>query len=618
MPKRFGSLVEMLRYRAAVTPGTRAYTFLADGEIESDSLTYAELDLRARAIAATLTLRGLKRGDRAILLYPPGLDFVPAFFGSLYAGVIAVPCYPPHPSQIARALPRLLAVVGDADAAVVLAPENIVALAPEIARLAPPLGRIPWIATDRCDHDAASLWRDLSISSDWLAFLQYTSGSTSTPRGVMVSHGNLLHNLAYANYVEENDASSVAVSWLPVIHDMGLIEGVLEPAFAGYPAYLMAPATFLQRPIRWLRAITRYRATNSGGPNFAYDLCTRKITPEQQATLDLSTWRVAYNGAEPIRSDTLAAFHRAFAEQGFRWRSFYPVYGLAEATLLVSSGRLAYEPVFRDAEAEALGRGHVIAPDPKRAGETSRSSTLVSSGQIAFGTTVAIVNPDTCMPCVARQIGEIWISSPSVARGYWNRLDETAHTFNARLAHGDLRTFLRTGDSGVVIDGELYVVGRLKDVIIVRGMNHYPQDIETTVERLHPAIRPGCCAAFAVPGHGGERVVVAVEVDPRELARTNRGGARIHPATPLSPDALRVLDDMGRQIRGAVTEQHGIQLEAVAILLPGGIPKTSSGKLRRHAAAHAFAQHELNEIVRLTNDGPEALPAVPSLLRTGT
>lgn len=594
MSDSFRSLVELMRFRASATPAARAYTFLADGETESETLTYMELDHRARAIAAALIARGVQRGDRAILLYPPGLGFIPAFFGSLYAGVIAVPCYPPHPSQVARALPRLLSVVGDAGPSIVLAPAAVTHMAAEIGQLAPTLAALPWLATDECDLDSANLWHDGDVTPDTLAFLQYTSGSTSTPRGVMVSHANLLHNLAYANYVEENDATSVAVSWLPVIHDMGLIEGVLEPAFAGYPAYLMAPATFLQRPIRWLRAITRYRATNSGGPDFAYNLCARKIGVEQRAGLDLSSWRVAYNGAEPIRADTLIDFHRSFADCGFRWRSFYPVYGLAEATLVVSSGRQDYEPVLREMETPA---------------------TRVSSGRVGFGTIVEIVDPESLTRCAPGDIGEIWISSPSVTRGYWNRPAETSLTFSARMAGDDRHTYLRTGDLGTLVEGELFVVGRLKDVIIVRGMNHYPQDIEATVERLHPAIRPSCVAAFTVPGDREERVVMAVEVDPREVARTAPGRPRIQASVPLTPDARAILDHIGAAVRVAVSEQHGLQVHAVAFLHPGGLPKTSSGKLRRHATAEAFVGDQLHEILRVT--GIEVGPAQP-LLRTGT
>src|SRR6185295_13505400 len=456
MTHDFRSLVDMLRYRALNQGDSRAYTFLADGETESAALTYAQLDRRACAIAATLADRGARPGDRVILLYPPGLDFVTAFFGAIYAGMIAVPCYPPHRLQLARSLPRLTTIIGNAEPSFVLCTAEVATSVPGWVVHAPELDALPWIITDTLDDDVAAVWKEPDVGPSTLAFLQYTSGSTAAPRGVMVTHGNLLHNLAAINYVEENDSESVSVSWLPVIHDMGLIEGVLEPAYAGYPAYLMSPVTFLQRPVRWLRAITKYRATNSGGPNFAYALCARKVTDEQRAVLNLSSWRVAYNGAEPIRSETLTAFFRTFRDCGFRWQSFYPCYGLAESTLMVTSGRRTYQPVFFDADASALSCGRIEEPD-----ESIRQVSLVASGPPTLDTCVQIVNPDSCRRCAPREIGEIWLSSPSVTKGYWRREEETSQTFGARLADDGSGPYLRTGDRGVLIDGELFVAGRL-------------------------------------------------------------------------------------------------------------------------------------------------------------
>jgi acyl-CoA synthetase (AMP-forming)/AMP-acid ligase II len=574
MTTDFPSLVEMLRHRAATAGDTIAYTFLVDGEHEGDAITYGQLDRRARAIAATLQGRGLEAGSRALLLYPPGLDFIAAFFGCLYAGVVAVPSYPPHPAQVSRALPRLLAITCDAEVSVVLCSEPVAVMAPAVAALAPALATLAWLATDEIDERRAMAWQAPPLDANALAFLQYTSGSTAAPKGVMVSQANLLHNLGYANYVEENDGTSVSVSWLPVIHDMGLIEGVLEPAFAGYPAYLMAPASFLQRPIRWLQAITRYRATNSGGPNFAYDLCVRKIGAAQREPLDLSTWRVAYNGAEPIRRDTLVAFHDSFARHGFRWNAFYPVYGLAEATLVVSSGRRDYEPRFVDADTAALREGRAPA------------TPLVSCGPAGCGTRVVIVDPDTSEPCPDDSVGEIWVASPSVARGYWNRPAETRRTFHAHLCDG-AGPFLRTGDLGVLRDGEVVVTGRLKDLLIVRGLKHYPQDIELTAERSDAAVRAGCVAAFAVDVDGAENVVVAAEIDPRRLSATIGDDGACHA--------------IATAIRRAVAEQHGIQLHAVVLLSIGALPKTSSGKLRRHACRSAFDDGTLDELHRWTH-----------------
>lgn len=581
MTPAFDSLISMLRHRALQQENSRAYTFLTDGENESAILTYAQLDRRARAVAGALADRGVRPGDRALLLYPPGLDFIASFFGAIYAGVIAVPCYAPHRLQLARSLPRLTAIVANAAPSVVLCTAEVTELSAELAHVSV-LDAVPWIATDTLGENTINTWKEPGVDPATVAFLQYTSGSTAAPRGVMVTHANLLHNLSVINHVEENGADSVSVSWLPVIHDMGLIEGVLEPAYAGYPAYLMSPATFLQRPVRWLRAITKYRATNSGGPNFAYDLCARKVNEEQRSALDLSSWRVAYNGAEPIRSETLNAFYKTFRDCGFRWKSFYPVYGLAEATLVVSSGRRSYEPVFLDADAAALCDGRI--KDTSHDGSARRVS-LVSSGPPTFGARVLIVNPDTCQRCGPREIGEIWISSPSITKGYWRRDEETAQTFGATLADGS-GPYLRTGDLGILIDGELFVAGRLKDLLIVRGFKHYPQDLEITVERQHPAIRPGCVAVFALEAHD-ENIAVAAELDPRRLdvVQTNLIGS----------------------ICQAVAEVHGIQLHTVALLKPGALLKTTSGKIRHRACAQALSDGQLAEVVRWVK--PDTAPA---------
>jgi acyl-CoA synthetase (AMP-forming)/AMP-acid ligase II len=410
----------------------------------------------------------------------------------------------------------------------------------------------------------------------------------------MVSHANLLHNLAYASHAADRDRSTRSVSWLPVIHDMGLIEGVLGPVFGGYTAYLMAPASFLHRPIRWLRAITRYRASTSGGPNFAYDLCVRKITDAQRAELDLSSWRAAYNGAEPIRAETLEAFNARFKDVGFRWRSFYPVYGLAESTLLVSTGGRDYEPVIRDVSSDALTRGRLTLARPRG----SATRPLVSSGPVSFGTRVLVVDPSTRQQCSDGRVGEIWVASPSVAGGYWRRESETRETFHARLAGGD-GPFLRTGDLGAMHDGELFVTGRLKDVLIVRGFKHYPQDLEHTAERQHAAIRPGCSAAFSIDGDDVEAVAIALEVDRRQAPQLD---------DPAERDGF--LASLIDRVRAAVVDHHGIVLSAVSVLSHGATPKTSSGKLRRRACRDAFSDGSLDEIARWVADPELASPLI--------
>lgn len=598
------NVAEVLRYRAADNGSAHAFTFLADGERPEVRLTYSELHAQANAIAAELQNLGLAPGDRAMLLYPPGLEFVSAFFGCLYAGVVAVPCYPPHPSQLARTLPRMLGIMSDAEVSVVLTTSSLEEGRELLVHHAPQLRTLPWVSTDAIPPQANDFRIDAGVTGDSLAFLQYTSGSTASPKGVMVSHANLIHNLSYADHVAENDQTSISVSWLPVIHDMGLIGGVLGPLFSGYPGYLMAPAAFLQQPIRWLRAITRYRATNSGGPNFAYELCTRKITDAQSADLDLQSWKVAFNGAEPIRRETLTAFHQRFQGAGFSWRSFYPVYGLAESTLLVSSGRREYEARFFPADPKQFAKGRIADCEP-----ASSSRNLVGCGTAAFGTRVKIVDPVTLHERDNDTIGEIWVSSPSVAKGYWRRPAETAVTFNAYLENGE-GPFLRTGDLGVMREGDVVVTGRLKDLLIVRGLKHYPQDIEITAESQHHALRPGCSAAFSIESGGEETIAIALEIDPRQLFS---GG--------VSPDSE--LGEIIGAVKRRVAECHGIVLSSISLLKVGGLPKTSSGKVRRQACKAAFLDNALDEFTRWTVD---ILPLplscggeiTHSVLRTGT
>jgi acyl-CoA synthetase (AMP-forming)/AMP-acid ligase II len=576
------SLVELLRFRSAVQPLAVAYTFLRDGEQECDSITYATLDMRSRAIAAQLQRR-CRPGDRALLLYQPGLEFISAFFGCLYAGVVAVPASPPNLTRSDRALPRLRAIAIDAQPTLVLSTLELVSsltraaaatdtlkrLADSDAGAAAKTGAIAgilgseWITTDTIPDDDAGQWRDLVARPGTLAFLQYTSGSTATPKGVMITHGNVLHNLAYAFYLGDGDTSSVSVSWLPVIHDMGLIEGVLQPAFSGGHAYLMSPAAFLQRPVRWLNAVSRYGAIRSGGPNFAYDLCARRIGPQERLVLNLSSWRSAYCGAEPVRQDTLRTFIRAFAASGFTPSAFRPCYGLAEATLLVTAGRWKEGESERDSEQLRVGCGNA-----------------------AFDTQVLIVEPEHCRPCAPGDVGEIWVSGPSIARGYWNRPDETTRMFHARTDTGR-GPFLRTGDLGCLDDGNLYVTGRLKDVLIVRGMKHYPQDLERTAEQ-HPIIRPGCTAAFATEnGLLGDRIAIVAEADVRQLKVSD-----VAEATILA-------------IRRSIAERHGVLLEAVALVPPGSIPKTTSGKLQRFACREAYLSDSLPVLAIWRESGRE-------------
>ncbi|WP_104546382.1 AMP-binding protein [Chroococcidiopsis sp. TS-821] len=572
----FSTFVELLNYRAESQAEQQLYTFLKSGETETEKLTYKELQMQAQTIAAALQALDMF-GERALLLYQPGLDFVAAFFGCLYAGVVAVPAYPPRKNQN---LSRLQAIAQDAQAKAILTSTSLIeSLQASSTQEGLGISGLHWLATDSLSTDLALTWQPPQISDRTLAFLQYTSGSTGNPKGVMVSHGNLLANSSTIYQMFGHSPQSQGMIWLPPYHDMGLIGGILQPLYGGFPVVLMASVDFLQKPMRWLQAISRYKATTSGGPNFAYDLCLRKVTPEHLATLDLSSWEVAFTGAEPVRAETIDKFAATFAECGFRKEAFYPCYGMAETTLIVSGGEKTALPVTYDVDKVALEQNRVSK------GDRGSSQTIVGCGRSPSSQTVAIVNPDTLIPCTSEEVGEIWVSGPSVAQGYWNQPEETEKNFRAKLANIHEGTFLRTGDLGFLQDGELFITGRIKDVIIIRGQNHYPQDIELTVENSHPALRIGCGAAFAIDFKGSERLVIVHEVERSYLRKLN------------------VAEVVG-SIRQAVAAQHGLDVFATALVKTGSIPKTSSGKIRRRACRTAFLAGSL-DIVEDWSENPQ-------------
>jgi natural product biosynthesis luciferase-like monooxygenase protein len=585
------NLVDLLRLRVEQQADALLYRFLETGDVDGpiEEWSYRKLDLHARALGALLREEGAA-GQRALLLYPPGMEFVAAFMGCLYAGVIAVPSYPPDPTRLERTLPRLRAIAEDSGARFVLTTSGIKEMADFMLPQAPELGALRWLATDSPSEALASQWKRPELTGETLAFLQYTSGSTGNPKGVMVSHANILHNESLITRGFGMDpAVSQGMGWLPMFHDMGLIGKVIQPLYLGFPCTLMSPLAFLQRPLRWLEAISHFRATCSGGPNFAYDLCVRKATAEDKARLDLSSWNLAFNGAEPVRQETLERFAEAFAPSGFRRQAFYPCYGLAEATLIVTGGTRGQAPVHRRVDAEALERGRPTdAPEG-----TPQARVLVSSGQSAPDQRVLIVDPDSRAPRGPDEVGEIWVSGPSVAQGYWNRPEETAQAFGARLADG-AGPFLRTGDLGFLsASGELFVTGRLKDLLILRGRNLYPQDLELTAERAHRAVRAGCCATFAVEVEGEERLVLAAEVDARD---------------GFNADAVV------EALRRAMADEHSAHLHAVVLLQARSIPKTSSGKIQRRACRAAWLAGELEVVassVAVASDAPTA-PATPA------
>jgi acyl-CoA synthetase (AMP-forming)/AMP-acid ligase II/acyl carrier protein len=553
----FASLIQLLRQRAQDRPERLAYTFLRDGERDEVHLTYGQLEREARAIAAWLQSRRLK-GARVLLLYPPGLEYVAAFWGCLYAGAVAVPASPP------RRLERLQAIVEDSQSSAALTNAAMLARLKSLTSEVPALRNLNWLATEELEHTLAEDWREPHVDGSTLAFLQYTSGSTASPKGVRVTHGNLLHNEEMIKRAFRQSEDSIIVGWLPLYHDMGLIGNVLQPLYVGGRCVLMSPLAFLQKPARWLQAITRYRATTSGGPNFAYDLCVRKIGAEDLSTLDLSSWSAAFNGAEPVRAETLEQFARAFEPCGFRRKAFYPCYGLAEATLLVSGALEEREPVIVPVQKGALEKGFATL---EHTGDERDAQRPVGCGAALAGQQIIIVNAESQRTCASGEVGEIWVSGPSVADGYWNRPEETARTFVERPTETGAGPYLRTGDLGFFHDGELFIIGRLKDLIIIRGRNLHPNDIERVMEKSHAALRPGCGVAFSIEVEDEERLVLVHEV-----------------ARRASPDYEEIIGN----IRQALAEEFEVQAHAVALVKAGQVPKTSSGKLRRRAAREMF------------------------------
>jgi amino acid adenylation domain-containing protein len=584
-PRNF---VDHLQRLAAERPDDTALVIVsaADGATLDTPIRYAELALRVRALAARLQRR-FAPGERVLLLLDNDDRYVVAFLACLHAGLIAVPAFPPESAR-PQHLARLAGIAHDAQPAALLATRATLAMLGSGFDAAEPIAIDELDAAD--DAALAAAWRPLALHDGDIAFLQYTSGSTSAPKGVMVSHGNLMANERAIGAGFEVGADDVFVSWLPLYHDMGLIGGLLQPLHRGIKAVLLTPQFFLERPVRWLEAIARHRGSISGAPDFAYRLCVERVKDAAIGALDLSSWRVAFSGAEPVRHDTLRAFVERFAPARFDQRSVFPCYGLAEATLFVSGAARGRGMVAQPFSVSALGAGQ--ASD----GTGDDAITLVSSGRVPSGHCVEIVDPQTLAVLADGQVGEIWAAGPSIAQGYWQRLEETQSTFVERAG----QRWLRTGDLGFVRDGELHVTGRLKDMIILRGQNVYPQDIERAIEAEVDAVRSGRVAAFAVelPG-GGEGVGVAVEV--------SRAMQKRVPAAAL-------VQALGEACAGACREAVSVAL----LLNPGALPKTSSGKLQRRACRLGFEQGTLDAFAVFAHgrfvsgdSGGDEVPAVP-------
>ncbi|NDZ96043.1 fatty acyl-AMP ligase [Streptomyces sp. SID6673] len=561
------TLLDMMRRRADTYEDKLAFGFSYDGDGEnSRRLTYRELDTRARAIAAGLQAHGAA-GERVLVLCRPGLDHIAGIFGCIYAGAVAVPVHE-------RLAPRLSSVVPDARARFAL---GVAETHESIKSALVGLGEgrdLRWGLLDEVSADAAE-WVAPDVDADSTAMVQYTSGSTTSPKGVVLTHRNLMHNMESIRQSWPGDDTDIACLWLPSHHDMGLIGGVFSMVYLGCSTHLMSPTSFVKRPMRWMEAISRHRATYTVAPNFAYDLCVEHSTAEERAALDLSSLTTAMNGAEPVRAASLQAFAAAFASAGFRPEAFSAVYGLAEATLLVSGGSDSDLPLVGHVDREALSRDRIV---DGVAGD--RSVAVVGCGRPRAGE-VAIVNPVTRRRCEVNEVGEIWLAGPGVAQGYWARPKETGHTFAASTADTSEGPFLRTGDLGFLAAGELFITGRCKDLIVIRGGNHYPNDIELTVQGCHPALVSGRGAAFAfTPGlRQVERLVIVQEVDSDRID-----------AAELAP----VIDE----VRATVTERYGIDTHSVVLVERVSIPTTSSGKIQRGTCRQQFLDGELSPVAQ--------------------
>jgi acyl-CoA synthetase (AMP-forming)/AMP-acid ligase II len=519
--------VEVLRHRAQLQPDRIAFTWLGDDAANDLPITYQALDERARAIGGLLQLQG-QPGDRALLLVPPGLDFIAALFGCFYAGWVAVPAYPPPLNQ---RLDRIHSIVGDAEPTIALTTNATLVRIRSGVAANEKLRDLRWCAIDVDLGDQSNPVEPAVLTGDSLAVLQYTSGTTATPRGVMLSHANLLHNARQIQVRFQADHTSQGVIWLPPYHDMGLVGGILEGVLAGFPIALMPPVAFLQKPARWLEAISRTRATISGGPNFAFDLCVDRIPHAEREGLDLSSWRVAFNGSEPVRPATLERFGDAFAANGFNRVAFYPCYGLAEATLMVSGGSAAAPPVVLQLEDHRSATG---------------CGTSIDDQQIE------IVD------------GEIWVAGPSVSSGYWRQADLNTEVFGNYLANGD-GPFLRTGDLGFLRDDELFVTGRLKSVLILSGRKIQAEDLEASLGQSS--------VAFSMDRDEQERLVIVHEV------------VKGHP-----PEEYLAL---ANHIRLRIAEEHQLPVSQVVLTRSRGIPRTSSGKLQRARCRDLYEAGEL-------------------------
>jgi len=543
------TLGRFLHRHAEVMPRQTAFTFLSDGEDIKSSVTYGELHAQAQVIAQAIMKAGLT-GKTVALLHPPGGEFISAFCACLMAGAIAVPLQSPTTRRLHD---RALAVMHDCSAAAVLTTVSGAVYAERVAAEF----SLPMVITDGLETSSSRMG-DVPVQPHWPAVLQYTSGSTGSPKGVIITHSNLVCNSSLIGQVFATRPGDVGVNWLPLLHDMGLIGNVVHVIHQGIHCVHMSPQSMIRKPSRWLRAIARFGGTMSGGPDFAWRLLAERVRPEELADLDLSQWRVAYTGAEQVRPSTLGQVAELLSPTGFAEQSFLPCYGMAEATLIVSGGPNGRMP---------------LVSHPRGAG--GRSTGYVSCGHPAPAGSVAIVDPETGTRRDDREIGEVWVTGPHIAAGYWNKEGITEEVFHARL-QGDPRSWLRTGDLGFLAGDELHICGRIKDVLVVHGRKHHPEDLEATVQRLVPGCASGVAAAFQIDVAGEPRLVIAIEIGNEPLS-----------AGPVAQCRMEA------EIGDAVWANHELRVDEIVIVRLGRLPRTTSGKVRRSETRDLYAADRL-------------------------
>lgn len=566
------NIVGLLHQKAIQHPDKIAYAFLRDGITVGKSLTYGELDSKVREIASTLQSQGKSPGTRALLLYSSSEEFIPAFLGCLGAGVIAVPAPAIAASQLKRSLPRLKAIACDSQISLVLTSSQLSEKLGSIEQKIIP--GVDWqlLETDFISAQTAESWQSVTWSENSLAFIQYTSGSTTEPKGVMVSHRNLWQNLTDMAQELGYTEDSVVATWVPYFHDLGLVKGLLEPLYMGITCYIMSPLSFMKRPLRWLEVISHYQVTHSDAPSSAYDFCVERITSKQIANLDLSHWSHAGISAEPIQKLTIERFTKAFSLYGFKSSAFCCGYGLAETTLCCTATPQSEKPNFLNVCPEALGKNEIM---PR---SSSPAKAIASCGYPVGQTKLAIVNPETSIRVSDNQVGEIWIKSDSVAPGYFNQPEATQKIFQAHLLDTGEGSFLRTGDLGFIHHQELFITGRLKETMIIRGRNYYPQDIEITVSQSHDRLNSCRGAVFTIAIKTDHKLIVIQEVPKKQISKL-------------------ILEEIIRDVRQAVVQQHNLQIHQILLVKNGTIPLTSSGKIQRNLCQKMFLDNQLNNLI---------------------